>query len=446
MRRPFLVLLALSVAITAFPPEPSDARSLLSFLGIRIGGRHHAHHYHRHTVRVARGRTHGVRAAARAPGAAAAAGAAAATTGAAAAMTGGASAPPGAAPATTGETPATTGSASATTGAAPATTGGTAATTGGTSAMTGGTSVTPGRTSPASLYWPSAYDDLVRSTFALVGPADKDQFWGHEFNDIFTGALTLPEASRQLGARRRAAPDSASDASATDGCAPGAASSDNTGGLAATAFKQIEQRVAPTQAQQADFNNLRSAMIQAEERVNSVCSPPFATSSPPERLKAITDRLWALRQAMLLLRTPLEKAYDSLSDAQKAQLNAKKSAVKIACTDVFTGMSWPRDQLEQAIQPNDEQRGSLETLRLVSLQMAQAIADSCPSQPLASPVQRLDAAGDRLNNLLYAAMIFSRTFGNFYASLTEEQKAGLRAVTRTLGNRRAADAAASSSR
>jgi LTXXQ motif family protein len=445
MRRTFLVLLALSIVITAFPPEPSDARSLLSFLGIRIGGRHHAHHSHRHSVRVARGHTHWVRAAARGPGAAATAGAAAVTTGAAAAMTGGASAVPGAAAAMTGGAPPTTSGSSATTsGVATATTGrGGASTTAGAAPMTtGGTSVTPGRTSLASLYWPSAYDDLVRSTFALVGPADKDQFWGHEFNDIFTGALTSPDASRQLGARRRAAPDSVSDASATEGCA----SSDNTGGLAATAFKQIEQRVAPTQAQQADFDNLRSAMIQAEERVNSVCSPPFATSSPPERLKAITDRLWALRQAMLLLRTPLEKAYDSLSDAQKAQLNAKKTAVKIACTDAFTGLSWPRDQLEQAIQPNDEQRGNLETLRLVSLQMAQAIVDSCPTQPLASPVQRLDAAGDRLNNLLYAAMIFSRTFGNFYASLTEEQKASLRAVTRTLGNRRAADAATSSSR
>jgi hypothetical protein len=58
----------------------------------------------------------------------------------------------------------------------------------------------------------------------------------------------------------------------------------------------------------------------------------------------------------------------------------------------------------------------------------------------------LDAAGDRLNTLLYANMIISRTFSSFYASLTDEQKASFLAVGRSLGqpgaNRRAADAAA----
>jgi hypothetical protein len=297
-------------------------------------------------------------------------------------------------------------------------------------------------TPSAPPYWPRAYDDLVAATFATA-VSDKSQFWNHGFNDIFAGILAPPEAGQS---RRRPGGEVSRDVAALEACKAANTSSDGeASGLGAAAFRKIEQRLAPTQVQQADFDELRAAMIKADQRINSGCWPPYVSASPPERLKAIADRLWALRQAMLTLRTPLEKVYDSLSDAQKTQLNAKGAAAKITCASDVLGPSWPRDLIEQAVQPNDDQRANLETLQFVSLQMGQAITYSCPSQPLASPVQRLDAAGDRLNTLLYANMIISRTFSSFYASLTDEQKASFLAVGRSLGqpgaNRRAADAA-----
>jgi hypothetical protein len=80
-------------------------------------------------------------------------------------------------------------------------------------------------------------------------------------------------------------------------------------------------------------------------------------------------------------------------------------------------------------------------LRLTSLQMGQAIASSCPRQPLTNPLQRLDAAGDRLNTMLYAAMIVGRALGNVYASLSDQQKANFSTIGRLLGqNPRAAEA------
>jgi hypothetical protein len=385
MRRRFLVLVAFSVAITAFPPEPSDARSLLSFLGLRVGRSHHAHRhygYNHHRVRWARSHDRMARASVR--------------------------------PVDTDVR--ADGNADRTIG-----------------------------TLGASLYWPRAYDDLVWTTFATAD-GNRDQFWNHGFNDIFAGIVAPPDASQSLGARRRAGGEGNRETATSEACSPANASSDaEANGPGAAAFKKIEQRLAPTPAQQAAFDELRAAMIKADQRINSGCWPPYASASPPERLKAIADRLWALRQAMLILRTPLEKVYGSLSDAQKTQLNAKGAAAKITCASDLLGAAWPRDQIEQAIEPNDEQRASLETLRFVSLQMGQAIAYSCPNEPLTSPLQRLDAAGDRLNTLLYANMIISRTFGNFYASLTDEQKNNFRAVGRALGqpgaNRRAADAA-----
>ena len=382
MRRRFLVLVAISVAITAFPPAPpAEARSLLGFLGLRIGGRHHAHrHYGHHHTRWARSPSRSARAAL----------------------------PPAAG-----------------------------------DVRTEGNAARVVATPSAPPYWPRAYDDLVAATFATA-VSDKSQFWNHGFNDIFAGILAPPEAGQS---RRRPGGEVSRDVAALEACKAANTSSDGeASGLGAAAFRKIEQRLAPTQVQQADFDELRAAMIKADQRINSGCWPPYVSASPPERLKAIADRLWALRQAMLILRTPLEKVYDSLSDAQKTQLNAKGAAAKITCASDVLGPSWPRDLIEQAVQPNDDQRANLEALQFVSLQMGQAITYSCPSQPLASPVQRLDAAGDRLNTLLYANMIISRTFSSFYASLTDEQKASFLAVGRSLGqpgaNRRAADAAA----
>jgi hypothetical protein len=235
-------------------------------------------------------------------------------------------------------------------------------------------------------------------------------------------------------ARQRVSADASAEAPAPSPCGSATASSDTPSGAGSLAFKQIEQRVVPTETQREAFEDLRVALINADQRVTSVCSPFFAQGSPPERLKAISDRLWALRQAMLMLRTPLERAYNVLTDQQKARLNAAASAAKSLCADGVE-LQWPRDQIEQLIQPNDDQRAGLETLRLTVLQMGQAIAFSCPRQPLATPVQRLDAAGDRLNTLIYATMIISRTLNSFYESLTDEQKANFRTIGRSLGQR-----------
>jgi hypothetical protein len=173
-------------------------------------------------------------------------------------------------------------------------------------------------------------------------------------------------------------------------------------------------------------------MIKAEQRVYSGCWQPYPSQSPPERLKTIADKLWALRQAMLMLRTPLEQALGTLSDAQKAKLDGK-GPLKISCPDpLMNEASWTGERIDEVLQLNDEQRASLEALRLVSIHLGQSIGASCPSQPFATPLQRLDAIGDRLNTMLYGAMIVSRSFNNFYTSLNDEQKARFRTLARSI--------------
>jgi hypothetical protein len=462
MRRPWLALVAIAAALSFSPPEPAQAgRNILSFLGLRIGG-HHARHHHRYRhTRWARAskRTKVAKAsAAAAAGTAAAAGVAGAAAAAAAANAGApgvgpaAGAPVGTAglppeagaadtPGTAGSPPAAAASAGAPNAAA------TASPPAAPAAASAPPSTRPARvatapvprgedvTGPAIpinlLYWPQAYYELLGSTFAI---GDKDRFWSHGLNDFYTGMVgpagTAPS-------KRRAAAEA--EPQAAGACAP-ARAPDPEAGPAGTTFRQIEKRVAPTAEQRAAFDALQAAMIKAEQRIYSGCWQPYPSQSPPERLKTIADKLWALRQAMLMLRTPLEQVLGTLSDAQKAKLDGK-GPLKITCPDPsINEASWTGERVEEVLQLNDEQRASLEALRLVSIHLGQSIGASCPSQPFATPLQRLDAIGDRLNTMLYGAMIVSRSFNNFYASLNDEQKARFRTLARSLPPpRRSAD-------
>jgi hypothetical protein len=267
---------------------------------------------------------------------------------------------------------------------------------------------------PASVYWPGAYRDLAGFTFASGGT--DNGFWSHGFKDVFAAVIVPPGA-----------PGGAS--------APGCAALNAD--AADAAFKQIEDRLALTPEQGPVFDDLHDAMVRALARIDAACAPSLASAEPPERMKAISDRLWALRQAMLTLRTPVEKAYNTLNEQQRARLDTPGS--KVACTADAVPVAWPRDQIEQVLEPNDQQRAALEMLRQISLQMAQAVASSCPRQALTTPLQRLDAAGDRLNTMLYAAMIVGRALGNVYASLSDQQKANFNTIGRALAkNPRAA--------
>ena len=266
---------------------------------------------------------------------------------------------------------------------------------------------------PASVYWPGAYQDLAGFTFASGGT--DNAFWSHGFRDVFAGVIVPAGATG--GA-------SAQDCAATHADAADAS------------FKQIEVRLALTPEQRPAFDDLHDAMVRALARIDAACAPAFATAAPPERMKAISDRLWALRQAMLTLRTPMERAYNVLNEEQRAH---QYTGNKVACTGDAVQFAWPREQIEQVIEPNDQQRVGLEMLRQISLQMAQVVASSCPRQALTTPLQRLDAAGDRLNTMLYAAMIVGRALGNVYASLSDQQKANFNTIGRALGkNPRAA--------
>jgi hypothetical protein len=146
------------------------------------------------------------------------------------------------------------------------------------------------------------------------------------------------------------------------------------------------------------------------------------------------DRLRAIRQAVGLVSTPLKALYDSLSDEQKARLNAlaeTKSARRHgdalepqACAGSESRSSeWPAKQIEEVVRPSDQQRASLVALASTTSQLSALLQSSCPSVTLMTPTGRFEAVASRLDSMIYAVTIERTALNDFYASLNDDQKA-----------------------
>jgi hypothetical protein len=264
------------------------------------------------------------------------------------------------------------------------------------------------------LYWPYAADDLLDYVFLPSGTSDR--FWTHGAGDLMQ-ALFVPSPQRtpswieMCGSRQ---------------------------GGAGAWLNAVEQAVKPTDAQRGAFDEVRKALVGANNGIKDACPAAGTAASPPQRLPAMADRIWAMRQAVVQLRMPFEAFYNSLSGNQKARLTdesartegrapddaapARPSSAMQACA--VMAAPWPGEQIEQRVRPNDEQRRGLETLRMTMMGMGQMLMASCPQEDMTTPLARLDAAEKRLNAMLYVSRIVMPTLNGFYASLSDEQKAG----------------------
>lgn len=89
----------------------------------------------------------------------------------------------------------------------------------------------------------------------------------------------------------------------------------------------------------------------------------------------------------------------------------------------------PIDKIQQAISPNDEQRGALDELGNASVKAAQTIRAACPTTlPLTAPA-RLAAMERRIEAMKSAIGIIQPAMEKFYGLLNDDQKAKLVAMS-----------------
>ncbi len=255
----------------------------------------------------------------------------------------------------------------------------------------------PPRAAPSVPAWPTAspsvYEDLLGY---VLWPGDySDRLWGHGWGDVMN-TLLAPTTDQNR--------DQAANTIADGMCSTKASE------LADHLVARTAEIIGPTPQQKTALDTLRAGLGEAIERGGTaVCT---GTGDP---LKRTVDGLWTMWDATLLMRAPLQTFYDSLTPAQRTKLAGDLAASKTlarACAE-HAADDWPGDRLAPALGP--EQQQHLAGLRQQSATLVKILAASCPRESEATPMDRLTAAGDRMNALLYVVMSLSPTLSELHA-------------------------------
>jgi LTXXQ motif family protein len=279
------------------------------------------------------------------------------------------------------------------------------------------------------LAWPSAYEDVVG--FTLWPKEYGERLRVHGIGDVLSTALA---PSSSLAARtRQTRADEPNSAPVTSVC--------GSVDLTATDWPiaQITSAIDLNDAQRRALDQLKTALSDAVSSIKSTCRDD-ANLGPVERLRVMQSLLWAVHDAAHLIRAPLAKFYDSLSDDQKqkfaapAQPQAGGRAVSRAdmarMCDLPASTEAVMRQIEQNLRPTKAQRASLEGLQKKAFEMGQFLLASCLKPVPATPAERLDAAADRLTAVIFAVSNVNMALNDFTSQLNDEQKTKLDSLVR----------------
>ena len=288
------------------------------------------------------------------------------------------------------------------------------------------------------MFWPYAYDDLFDYAFWPYDyyAADFDPFWAYGYDDLFAGVLLPYAALASYGATAQAAPQQSAPvpASAAQLCVSARAASSGI------PIDLIAKTVQPTSEQSQKLDALKSAEAAAEKALRASCGTQTPATAV-ERLDAVQTRLQDMIEATDIVRAPLDDFYASLSDEQKARLNAlgeSRQAIEqnAAPPASLTRLCGPQnavpvvssEQIDKAVQPDAQQRADLVSLSDAANKADQMVLASCPTQQPLTPPGRLAAVRNRLEAMLRAVETVRPALQRFYASLGGEQKAHFDAI------------------
>jgi len=312
------------------------------------------------------------------------------------------------------------------------------------------------------VFWPYAYDDMFAYVFWPLDSFDYGEaFWAFAYDDLFEGifwadaeletepgnVIATAEADiPSFGDRSRAGVLGLEGQSREFAQICG----DRTPGLSQWPILRIAQSVGLMREQRTALKDLQTAAAEAARALKSAC-PVETPKTPAGRLDAMQERVQAMLRAIDLVRPALERFYAPLSDAQKARFHATASQtsggdeavgsasgenelVPQICTDHPGGLSVQTvDRLENVVRPTAAQRGALDELRTAAARAAQILRDACPVGTPGNPPERLAAMQQRLGAMLDAASMLRPALQNFYASLTDVQKARFNAIGKQAG-------------
>jgi hypothetical protein len=303
------------------------------------------------------------------------------------------------------------------------------------------------------VYWPYAYNDVFYYTF---WPEAYDPgYWAYAYDDFFDGVF-FPDGAPYVeyaaegpydGAyARTTGTTGAAPASRGGSMAPGRVNqatrefcADQASGVTAWPLDKVVDAVRPNAQQRNLLEDLRKASQEAAAQFRDAC-PESVPLTPPGRLQAMTQRLQATSDAVATVKPALDAFYNSLTDEQKARFNeigpslAKRSQRTAAntgqeqsaanCSSEKAGLSGIAvSRVEDIVQPSDAQQAGLDRLDGAMQNAVDILRDACPNTVPMTPVGRLEVMKQRLDAMIAAANAVRPALEDFYASLSDEQKA-----------------------
>ena len=294
-----------------------------------------------------------------------------------------------------------------------------------------------GRAGPAA--WVTAYEEVLGFAF---WPDDYGaQFRSRGFDviaDTITGRFDRMRGSTRVATTGAARSDSGTAVSA-DQCNDAASADDKW------PSSRIEQLLQLSDAQHATLDKVQLAANDAVKTIKSNCRQ-LGDLSPPDRLRALVQALWVVRDGDMAMRAPLKNFYESLTSAQKNSFAAQQPQNAPPPDDKTQGGENKQYQacaaqnigsaerlvkeIEMKVRPDKTQAASLENLQKISSDMAKLLISSCAQPILADPLARLDSASDQITAMNYAVSNVQIALDDFYGRLSQTQKARFEATGR----------------
>ena len=294
------------------------------------------------------------------------------------------------------------------------------------------------------LFWPFAYYDIY--DYAMWGYGYDDPFWDYGYNDIYAGIFSpygyddlagyWPQggSNAQASARQGSGVQTATPDQLAQMCG------EDSRDIAGLPIDQIQQAIAPNDAQRAALDDLANASVKAAQDIKAACPTQIALTAPA-RLAAMQQRIEAMISAAGTVQPPLQKFYDLLNDEQKARLNAlgedqrraeaaksKNGSLAGNCGAAQTVTDWPSAEIDAKLHPTDGQRASLAALRDANAKAADLLKSSCQTTEAITPPARLEAVSKRLDVMLQAVRTVRSALDDLYGKLSDEQKAQFEAI------------------
>jgi hypothetical protein len=224
---------------------------------------------------------------------------------------------------------------------------------------------------------------------------------------------------------------------------------EDSGDIAGLPIDRIQAALSPNDVQRASLDDLANASVKAAEIIRAACPTQIALTAPG-RLTSMRHRIEAMISAAGTVQPALQKFYDLLRDEQKTRLSAiGQDEPRAGAAKNMDGLpaascganqgnvaALPNAEIEARLHLTEAQRASLADLQDATARAAEMLQETCPTsdQAVMTPPARLEAVHRRLQVMLIAVKTVRAALDDFYAGLSDEQKAQFE----TIGQRHSA--------